>query len=57
MSEILDLTFVVLLCITDSEAEITTYYFLHCHFDNTNRSTLKNDLNNTESNIPNFYPK
>ena len=27
-------------------AEIITHYFLHCHFNNLNRVTLMNDLEN-----------
>ena len=31
------------------EAEITTHYFLRCHFYNANRSALTNDLNEVDS--------
>ena len=34
------------LCSCSTEAETTAHYFLRCHFYNSNRSTLVNDLGN-----------
>ena len=37
------------LCTCSTEAETTTHYFLCCHFYNTQRSALMNELNKIDS--------
>ena len=42
------------LCSCSIEVESTSHYFLRCHFVDTLRATLMNDLRNIESNLRTF---
>ena len=40
------------LCPCSIEAETTTHYFLRCHFYDTHKSALMNQLHETDSSFP-----